>query len=235
MAVAAGTDLLCFGRDQDRTDVPAGQGGADGRGAVRAAAGFQAGGVGGAGRRPARLGRRPRAALTGRPGPSSEGTAARAERAARGTLGPRPSAWSRLAEHCGWTAPGSIGRPGPGRDRAAVQHRRRHGAVGAQPVGAPGSIQRITIQQPVDGPSRTRISRQSRGRRGTAAADRGARRAPVPGRQVRRPRAGRRQAGRRRGRDGTAGLAAPRTRHISLHLVQHARAAWRPQKLACSA
>ena len=49
MAVAAGTDLLCFGRDQDQLTYLRGEGRSGGGRPVRAAAGLQAGGVRGTG------------------------------------------------------------------------------------------------------------------------------------------------------------------------------------------
>ncbi len=56
MAVAAGTDLLCFGRDQDEATYLAVRDGAGGGGSVRPAAGVQARGIGGAGSRAAPVG-----------------------------------------------------------------------------------------------------------------------------------------------------------------------------------
>ena len=214
MAVAAGTDLLCFGRDQDRGDLSGGPGG-DGRGGqVRPAARVQARGVGGTGRRAAPVG------------------------------GRRPARWPATGPPRRWRGSGGgAGRPDR-RSPGAAPGRDRRGrcpipvlveivppsniAVGTVPWGLSGwvaadRVHRISTATGADPPAGALPPR--RGPAALAAgrdidrilrppagpADRGPRRAPVPGRPVRHPRPARGPARRGRGRDGTPGMASART------------------------
>ena len=190
MAVAAGTDLLCFGRDQDQATYLA----------VRDAL-VEA----------VRSGRLPAARLeesaarVWRPAAlGHRGARTRAGGLGRRACRPalvRPARPRRGRRH-GRRSPGAADRgrrgradrPGPGGDRAAVEHRGRHGPVGPEQVGAgptastgsaPGGTTPALAASHGVGHHAALAATASR----AAAAGRRPGRAPAPGRpQIRGPR-----------------------------------------------